>query len=192
MLLWKLKMVYRKVLCSDQKTSGQREQHSVWFLATVQRYDSTDPVFPVNLDLYLPEKNWTISATVQVKGRPLSRTTPSEDGVWAAFFSMTSASLFVTSNTAKTEKAWREYLFIFTWLKLSLIYFVNNVTFNSPRIPWQSDSESAWTIPGPWNWSTLMESRHHSFDHLNLWFCCYGMSKCLYYLYYQPSTKTSL
>ncbi len=55
----------------------------------------------------LPEKNWVMSALVQLKGRPLSRTTQL---VWTAFFRMTSASLFVTSYTVITQRAGHEHL----------------------------------------------------------------------------------
>lgn len=46
---------------------------------------------------FLPEKNWTTSCSVQEKGRPRMRTTPS----WLSPlpFSMASASLLVTSYT---------------------------------------------------------------------------------------------
>lgn len=37
-----------------------------------------------------------------------------------------------------------------------------SVLFKRPSKPWQHDSESAWTIAGPWNWS-LNEFSHHSF-----------------------------
>ena len=71
---------------------------SAWFLSTVQQR-STGSGGGRNL----PEKNWVMSASVEEKGRPLSRTTLLVDRVWMDVFKMSSASLFVTSYTVNTK-----------------------------------------------------------------------------------------